>query len=426
MNEGMLDIPEVILADSDSRESREKQDRTSRHSNVSIRLDLQWKSENASHADTRIIQKANLWRDIFPMVLESELLDKPIGHRITHDFASGELLDAYRQSECFSIKDQQFNRAYRRGIPVEPRSGRFYPKGFIAGVRGIYPEDLSPFRVARCGDELTVDLNHPLAANELTLGMEILDIWGAGEEHGGACQDIVELATLNGPGMQARWNGQPTDFWEDSAFNRMADDSDRFFYQMPRMVDHLDSTALRQIEQLYGRLIPKGGAVLDLMSSWKSHLPDALAPTSVVGLGMNQEELSANPQLTEMLVHDLNADRRLPFADGQFDAVVCTVSIEYLIHPLEIFTEVHRVLKTGGKFIVTFSNRWFSPKAIQIWQNLHEFERPGMVLEYFLRVGGFTNLSSWSLRGLSRPVDDKYAGQQQLSDPVHAVWGEKV
>ncbi len=97
--------------------------------------------------------------------------------------------------------------------------------------------------------------------------------------------------------------------------------------------------------------------------------------------------------------------------NNRFDAVVCTVSVEYLIKPVEVFAEVKRILKPGGRFIVTFSNRWFPPKVVRVWEGIHEFERMGLVLEYFLLAGGFSNLETWSLRGLPRPLDDKYAGQ---------------
>jgi SAM-dependent methyltransferase len=125
------------------------------------------------------------------------------------------------------------------------------------------------------------------------------------------------------------------------------------------------------------------------------------------------------------VVHDLNADTRLPFETNNFDAVVNTASVEYLIEPLTVFREVARILRPGGYFIVTFSNRWFPTKAIRIWQELHEFERMGLVLEYFLRAGGFTDLQTYSLRGLPRPHDDKYFPDLRFSDPVYAVWGRK-
>jgi ubiquinone/menaquinone biosynthesis C-methylase UbiE len=125
------------------------------------------------------------------------------------------------------------------------------------------------------------------------------------------------------------------------------------------------------------------------------------------------------------VVHDLNRDPRLPFAADRFDAVVCTVSVEYLTRPCEVFAETARVLKPGGLLIVTFSNRWFPPKAIRLWAELHEFERVGLVLEYFLKSGKYSALETVSMRGLPRPADDTYFNQYPCSDPLYAVWGRK-
>jgi hypothetical protein len=398
---------------------------TDSHAMCAMRFDLHWESEFARHTDSRVALKLNLWRDIFPPELESQLLSKPVGHAFHQTFASGGLIEAYRDPACCEIPGKAFNRRFRKGNYIEPRAGRFYPKGFIAGTQGIFPEDLTPFRVGQVGDRLTVDLNHPLAHRRLGLTTRILDIWAGGEEHGGSCHDIAELVTLGGPGMQARWRGQPTDFWSDIPFIRFAPEADDEFYAKPRFVDHLDTTASKQVEALYGRLVPPGGEVLDLMASWKSHLPSELELRSLSGLGMNREEMEANPQLSERLVHDLNLQPRLPYEDNRFDAVVCTVSVEYLIKPVEVFAEVNRVLKSGGRFILTFSNRWFPPKVVRVWEGVHEFERMGLVLEYFHRAEGYSNLETWSMRGLPRPLDDKYAGQMVHSDPIYAVWGEK-
>ena len=405
---------------------RQRVEITSGRSVVALEVALGWESEVARHTEVQILQKVNLWRDVLPRFLEVGLVGVPAGSRCEQHFEPGELVAPYRDADCVPVPLQRFNSGLLRNVHVEPRGGRFYPKGFVAGLRGIYPADRTPFRVAAIEDgKLLAELNHPLAGRRLHVRAEILDAWDPGGERGGVCHDLASMVTDDGPGMQARWRSRPTDFWSDLPFTRAAPGPDAEFYRGARLVDHVDRTATRQIERLYGRLLPHGGRLLDLMSSWKSHLPDTLAPGHVWGIGMNAAELEANPVLGTRIVHDVNVDPRLPCADASFDGAVCTVSVEYLVKPFEVFEEVARVLRPGARFVVTFSNRWFPPKVVNLWQSCHEFERMGVVLEYFLRSGRFANLETCSLRGLPRPEDDKYAGQIALSDPVYAVWGER-
>jgi SAM-dependent methyltransferase len=171
-------------------------------------------------------------------------------------------------------------------------------------------------------------------------------------------------------------------------------------------------------------LASHGFAPGEPLSSWHSHLPEDIRPSKVVGPGMNRKELDANPVLTERLVHDLN-ETPVPFADATFDAVVRTVSVEYLTHPFEVFREIARITKPRERFVTTFSNRWFPPKVIPLREGMHEFEGPGPVSEYFLESGLFGKLQTWPLRGLPSPEDDKYPDRLATSDPVYAVWTER-
>ncbi len=422
MSDPMLDL----YPDGETTNAGEKLERTHGHAMASMSFTLGWQSEAARHTDCLVADKLNLWRDVLPPAIESDLMDKPRGHVAAGDFPPGELLPDHRQDQCLRIPSRAFNRNLRKCF-VEPRAGRFYPKGFIGGVKGIFPEDLTPFRIGEVDtDSLTADLNHPLAGRALSLEARILDVWAGREEHGGACRDIAEMLARNGPGMQARWRRTASDFWSEVPFARLDPSPDGVFYQKPRMVHHLDAAALNQIAGLYRRLLPKGARILDLMTSWTSHLASDLSPAHVTGLGMNEQELDANGLLSERVVQDLNLEPCLPFPDQTFDAVVCTVSVEYLTKPVDVFNEVRRVLRPGGRFVVTFSNRWFPPKVVKVWQDVHEFERVGLVLEYFLLAGGFAGLETWSLRGLPRPSGDKYADRLAHSDPVYAVWGDRA
>ena len=154
------------------------------------------------------------------------------------------------------------------------------------------------------------------------------------------------------------------------AFDKADRTPDPLFYAQPRFVTHIDAGAIETVTALYREILPKGGAVLDLMSSWVSHLPPEVAYAGVTGQGMNAAELAANPRLESWFVQDLNAEPRLKLSDHNFDAATLCVSVQYLQRPVAVFQEVRRVLRTGAPFIITFSNRCFPTKAVAIWQAL--------------------------------------------------------
>jgi SAM-dependent methyltransferase len=141
------------------------------------------------------------------------------------------------------------------------------------------------------------------------------------------------------------------------AFDRQDDGDDLGFYAPPRLVTHIDEAAVGALTSLYRDSIPAGGRVLDLMSSWVSHLPDDVAYAEVVGHGMNAEELAANPRLDRWFVQNLNDVPDLSEGDARYDAVLICVGVQYLQHPLAVLREVRRVLKPGGRVIISFSNR---------------------------------------------------------------------
>ncbi|MBT8398638.1 MAG: class I SAM-dependent methyltransferase [Gemmatimonadetes bacterium] len=212
----------------------------------------------------------------------------------------------------------------------------------------------------------------------------------------------------------------------DDAFRREDESADASFYQQPRLVSHLDRTALNTVERLVaGLIVEDDPVVLDLMASVDSHLPSRRRFSKVTGLGMNEEELRANPSLTDWVVKDLNADPTLPFADGTFDVVLNVVSVEYLTRPVEVFEEVGRVLKPGGIFLVVFSTRWFPPKVVRVWEDAREEERLGIVEAFFRDSGAFASSEYFISMGLPRPEDDRYFSLGVPSDPIFAVFAEK-
>ena len=172
-------------------------------------------------------------------------------------------------------------------------------------------------------------------------------------------------------------------------FRRQDESDDAHFYREPRLVTHIDDAAIAAVSKFYGELIPPGSHVLDLMTSWVSHLPPELPLAGVAGLGMNEHELAENPVLTERVVQDLNAEPKLPWADATFDAAIVTVSVQYLTNPAAVFAEVGRVLRPGAPFAVSYSNRCFPTKAVAVWQTLNSREHAELIGLYFRLSGVF-------------------------------------
>ena len=194
------------------------------------------------------------------------------------------------------------------------------------------------------------------------------------------------------------------------AFARQDGGDDLAFYAPPRLVTHIDDGAVAALTEQYRRLVPDDARVLDLMSSWVSHLPPERAYRAVVGHGMNAVELAANPRLTDTFVQDLNRTPALPLADATFDAALCCVGVQYLQQPVAVFAEVRRVLVPGAPFVVSFSNRCFPTKAVAIWRSLDARGHAALVSLYLARAG-FADVTRELLA-------DGHAG-----DPLIAVTG---
>jgi SAM-dependent methyltransferase len=194
-------------------------------------------------------------------------------------------------------------------------------------------------------------------------------------------------------------------------FARADGEDDARFYSLPRKVVHLEPGAIEALRGVYAEQFPLGSRVLDLMSSWRSHLPDGLG--RVVGLGMNADEMVANPQLDDWVVHDLNREPRLPFPDASFDAVACAVSVQYLVHPDEVFADVRRVLVPGGPIIVSFSNRCFPTKAVAIWLSAGDDDHRKLVRIYLERAGFLDVVDE----RVASPDDPLYVVRGRAADP---------
>ncbi|MGA8242346.1 MAG: methyltransferase domain-containing protein, partial [Desulfobacterales bacterium] len=337
---------------------------------VDIIFNLRWKSDTAYHTDCYQASRVNVWRDYFPPGLLDSFMGKESGGRIEVRLKDGDSIPGYDTKKLFTIKSAQFENSSGRQVAVRPQFGRFYPKGLLKDVSGVYTANVEPFRCVGVNNgNMSVDFNHPIAGRELQLSCLVGKVGKKTVERGGTSIDWLEtLAT--GPGMQARWQNQATDYFTENAFDRKDERPDDRFYDNPRFVQHIDDTAIEMVRNTYGRFLTGGMRVLDLMSSWQSHVPSNVPLESLTGLGLNMEELKRNRQLTDSTIQDLNVNKILPYANDTFDAVLNTVSVEYLTDPIAIFKEVARVLRPGGHFIVTFSNRWFPPKVVKIWEEL--------------------------------------------------------
>jgi SAM-dependent methyltransferase len=172
---------------------------------------------------------------------------------------------------------------------------------------------------------------------------------------------------------------------------KLDDSDDQLFYSYPRFVTHVDEGFIQQLTDLYRQRIPANTRIFDMMSSWVSHLPTDRDFAHVEGHGLNAEELARNPQLNHYFVQNLNTNPQLPCLDQEFDAVINCVSIQYIQYPEAVCSEIHRILKPGGIAIISFSNRMFFQKAIQIWRDSSEVFRVELVKGYFSSVPGFSN-----------------------------------
>jgi SAM-dependent methyltransferase len=173
----------------------------------------------------------------------------------------------------------------------------------------------------------------------------------------------------------------------EEAFRRVDESPDEEFYRMPRFVTHIDESAIATVTALYRRFFPPHGAILDLMSSWVSHLPPEVDYRRVVGVGMNAQELAENPFLDEFHVQNLNIDPVLPYGDGEFDGAAICVSVQYLTRPVEVLRDIGRVLRPAAPLVITFSNRCFQTKATACWRMLDD-DGHVTLLSHFLEAAG--------------------------------------
>jgi SAM-dependent methyltransferase len=372
---------------------------------IAFEARLEWRSEQATHVDRMLVRPAALHGD-------GRWLAAGETARLDGDAS----LDPAPWCQPRGLAVVEVARSGLR-LPPDLVAGRHYPCGMFGHALDA-PRDPRPVRlVADDGDgRLRVDPNHPLAATPARMVLAAST---------GTAAPALRLAELfSGPGLQ-RQPANPRDcYFVAGALSRADEAADVAFHARARLTQHLDARCRAELAAIHGRLLQPGMRALDLMASIDSHLPQDLHGLTLAGLGMNPEELAANPRLAERVVQDLNGCPVLPWPDASFDAVLNTAAIEYLVRPADVLAEVRRVLKPGGLFCVAFSDRWFPSKAIAVWSRLHDFERMGLVLSLFHQAA-FGDLYTESLRGAARPADDRYFAAREFSDPLFLVRGRK-
>jgi SAM-dependent methyltransferase len=200
-------------------------------------------------------------------------------------------------------------------------------------------------------------------------------------------------------------------------FARTDETDDALFYSVPRRVVHLDAPAIAAVKRFFAEQLPSRGELLDVMASWRSHLPPEILRKRVLGVGMNAEEMADNPDLDEWLVQDLNRAPELPFPEASFDAATLTVSVQYLVKPIEVFRSLARCLRPAAPLIVVVSNRCFPTKAVKIWNDCKSMrERMELGMAYFSFAGGFEAVQGVDLRPAAAAEED----------PVLAVVGRRA
>jgi SAM-dependent methyltransferase len=205
---------------------------------------------------------------------------------------------------------------------------------------------------------------------------------------------------------------------------KLDETDDTLFYDYPRFVTHVDDAFIDQLTNLYRDRLQANTRILDLMSSWVSHLPDEIEFAYVEGHGMNEEELARNPRLNHYFVQNLNQNQLLPLPDDSFDAVLNTASVQYLQYPEAVFAEIYRILKPGGIAIFSFSNRMFYQKAIAAWREGSERDRLQLVGRYFNSIPGFSKPDA-VVKESSIPSFLQMLGVGG-SDPFYAVMATKL
>ena len=199
--------------------------------------------------------------------------------------------------------------------------------------------------------------------------------------------------------------------------NKIDISDDGIFYQQPRFVHHLSVSFRNRLTSLYSEYLLNHYIILDLMSSWVSHLPSNISYKKVIGHGMNEAELSSNERLDRFFVQNLNKKQNMPIEDSSVDVGLIVAGWQYLQYPEKVSLELSRVIKSDSLLIISFTNRAFWTKAPNIWTYSSEEKR----IEYVTSV---LTSNGWRIEKiLNEKTQDKklFGFYSSESDPFFSV-----
>ncbi len=385
---------------------------------------LHWQGQDCSFSDACHFSSLTRADDDWPEILHGPLEKAFAGEGQCLELEPGSLLPARRPEWLQEIPITDYRSRCGQQYGSEPALGRFYSRHCFDGIGNEIPAETWGRVIHLEPSRIHVDFNHPLSDKPLRLALRPGS--PTSTTHAGI-RSLRHWLGLPGPGMQDRLMEAETDFWQDRPYERRDPGDDAEFFREPSLTPFWDRVALAEVSRLYRRQIRPGSRVLDLMAGVHSPLQEAkIDDLEIHCAGLNAIELEHNPVCRHRRVFDVNGSRPLPWPDASFDALLIHAAIEYVCNPERLFDEIHRVLKPGGRMIVSFSDHFLPQKVIRIWEKITLYERPGLVLAWLRRQGGFSNFGSSSLCGRPRPAEDPRYQQRKDSDPVLTVWAERT
>lgn len=380
-------------------------------------LRLEWQDAVASHSSSLYFHGRSTGE-----------IARILGVPATGPFDATELRIASWQSSLLqTLPRAAFLAQPNRWVTITPNVGRYYPARLIDANTG----EATLVRIVTLDRKsLVVDTNHPLSGPLSSFGIsaELNDIAPLGAHHEfkePAPKDKLTRWLTSGVGAQSHRDDPQPDWCHGESLKREDETDDSLFYAQPRFVQHIDGHCRAALAEAYSGAAVADARILDLMSSWVTHLPADQSFARLSGVGLNQAELAANPRLVDYVCQDLNRTPVLPFPARSFDLAVCSVSVEYLGDPVSVFAQVAEVLVDGGKFLNGFSERCFPTKVVSIWSDMHAFERPRWVMDLYRASGCFSGLETHTRHGAPRPPDDEHAAAMPDGDAVFVVSGRK-